>query len=169
MKYFTSVFTIITLLIATSCHCSKNNMTEFKPLNNQMLQQIIVYKTSKDYSDFIPVQLNDDGTKIISYPSPEDIFTDGKLAKPIKLKKGYWLDKRGITKNTVFVNITYDDYSKLTQAPSTDILFSKIIDKNPITELYNCGAKTTTDEILIATINYAIKNNQLKNCTCLKK
>jgi len=169
MKYFTLVFIISIFLIATSCHCAKNNLTEFTPVENKMLQQIVVYKTSKDYSDFIPVQLNDEGTKIISYPAPEDIFTDGKLAKPIKLKNGYWLDKRGITKNTAFVNFTYEAYSKLTEAPTTDILYSKIIDKNPITELYNCGAKTTADEVLIATLNDAIKNNQLVKCNCLKK
>ena len=169
MKFFHLLFIVCAILFIISCNCTKNNIAEFKPIENRMLQQVVVYKTTKDYSDFIPVQLNDEGTKIISYPAPEDVFTDGKLAKPIALKKGYWLDKRGITKNTVFVNFTYEAYSKLTEAPSTTILFSKILDKNSIVELYNCGAKITTDEALIATLNNAIKTNQLKNCTCLKK
>jgi hypothetical protein len=134
-----------------------------------MLRQLIVYKTTKNYADCIPIQLNDDGTKVISYPSPEDIFTDGQLAKPIALKKGYWLDRRGITKNTAFVNYTYEAYSKLIEAPSPEILFSKIIDKNPIIELYNCGDKTTTVNELIVSLNQTIKNNELKNCTCIKK
>jgi hypothetical protein len=104
-------------------------------------EQAIIYRTKKDYSKLIPVTLNADKTKIISYPSPGDIIYQGRKAIPVKLKDGYWLDNRGINAHTAFLKITYDDYSKLASAPSLNDMMDMIEDKDPILEIYSLGTR----------------------------
>src|SRR2546423_15562709 len=70
---------------------------------------VLVYKTKTDYTNYVPVILSDDKTRIISYPDPKDI----QNSAPVKLKNGYLLDNRGISKNAAFLNWTYAKYSKL--------------------------------------------------------
>jgi hypothetical protein len=121
----------------------------------------IIYKANADYAKFVPVTLSDDKTKVISYPAPQDVFTGGKLALPTELIRGFWLDNRGIGPNSCFIKITYEDYSKMTQAPSPDELYQLIIDKNPFTEMYDLGSlhdfKNPKSDI-----NHIIKKHDLK-------
>jgi hypothetical protein len=102
----------------------------------------IVYKTKGDYSKYVPVTLSDDKSKIVSYPAPQDVFYQGKLAVPTQLHHGYLLDNRGIGPNSGFIKISYEEYSKLSQAPSTDDLYKMLIDKEPFSEMYDLGART---------------------------
>ncbi len=121
----------------------------------------IVYKMKTDYSKYVPVTLSDDKSRIVSYPAPQDVFYEGKLALPTELHHGYWLDNRGIGPNSCFIKITYEEYSKMGQSPSPDELYKLIIDKNPFTEMYDLGArsdfKTNKD---ICTI---VKKHKLKD------
>ena len=103
---------------------------------------VIIYKTKGDYSKYVPVTLSDDRSKIVSYPAPQDVFTDGKLALPTELPHGFWLDNRGIGANSAFIKITYEEYAKLTQAPAMDELYKLIIDKEPFTEMYDLGLRS---------------------------
>lgn len=103
--------------------------------------QVIVYKTSQDYCQFVPVLMNEERTKIVSYPSPTDLFFEGRLAKPTVLKNGYLLDNRGINKNVVFLNYTYEVYSKLKEAPLLDEMMKNIKNKFPLIELIYCGSR----------------------------
>lgn len=102
----------------------------------------IVYKTRSDYAKYVPVTLSDDKTKIVSYPAPQDVFYQGKLAVPTELCHGYQLDNRGIMPNSAFLKITYEEYSKLKEAPSSDELYKQIIDKSPFTEMYDLGLRS---------------------------
>ncbi len=126
----------------------------------------IIYKTNKDYSKFVPVTLSEDKSKIVSYPSPQDIYYKGKLAYPTKLKNGYYLDNRGINKNSVFLNITYDEYSILKEVPPLKELYLKIADKNPFSQFYDCGNRYIFKNE-IKEINKIIKSGKLKECKCL--
>lgn len=119
-----------------------------------------VYKTRKNFNDNIPVLLSEDKTKIISYPHPLDVTVENILVIPTKLKNGYLLDNKGISKNAAFISIKYDAFSKMKNAPSYDVLYSLIIDKDPITELYDCGNKIAFDDEL-SQLNHMIKNNSL--------
>ena len=82
------------------------------------------------------------------------------------MKNGYFLDNRGINNNVAFLNITYKEYYKLQDAPSIDKLFSMILDKAPLIEIYNCGNRNTFKNE-ISDLNKLIENNGLKNCKCL--
>lgn len=121
----------------------------------------IIYKTKANYSKYVPVTLSADKQKIVSYPDPKDVFYNGKLATPTTLVNDYWLDNRGITSNSAFVKITYEEYSKLEQAPNLEILFNAIIDKDPFTEIYNAGSRSKyKDEV--KDLNALIKKGGLK-------
>ena len=118
----------------------------------------IVYKTTKDYSKYVPVTLSKDRTQIVAYPAPQDVYFEGKLAYPTPLKNGYWLDNRGINDYTAFLDITYEEYSKMKKAPSLKKMYKSIKDKNPIQEIYHLG-----DNRDLSHLNNIIARGELKN------
>jgi len=127
----------------------------------------IIYKTKKDYNDKVPVIMNDEKTKIVSYPAIKDISVNGKLTTPDILNDGFLLDNRGISKNVVFLNITYTDYNKRTEVYSLNEMMNMIIDKEPITEMYNCGSRYQYKNI-IAELNNYIDTKQLSKFKKIK-
>lgn len=83
----------------------------------------VAYRMSGDYSDNVPVTLAADGA-IISYPAPGDL-TD--RSAPLPLADGWWLDRRGISANSVFTRFTYSEYRALPAAPTPAELKASII------------------------------------------
>jgi hypothetical protein len=108
---------------------------------------VLVYKTTKDYRNNVPVILSADKSEIVSYPHPNDLFLNGKLAVPDILKNDYLLDNRGINSNVAFLKYTYQEYSKLQVVPPLNLLYQNIIDKDPLTELWDCGLKTAFSDM----------------------
>ena len=102
---------------------------------------VVVYKTKKDYQHKVPVILSDDKKTIVSYPAPGDFKNGGANQQPVALHKGYMLDKRGINKNVAFLKMTYEQYAALTAPPSVEELYKMIIDKNPLTDICDCGPR----------------------------
>lgn len=158
-----------------SCSSVKNNKITMEAketdkdkviLNFKAGPPTIIYKTKEDYSKFVPVILSEDKSKIISYPHPSDIIVNDVFSYPTELEKGYLLDNRGININVAFLNLTYEEYSKLETAPLLEKLFSMILDKNPLVEIYNCGNRYTFKNE-ISDLNKLINNNELMRCKCL--
>lgn len=128
---------------------------------------VIIYKTKADYYDKVPVTLSDDKTKVISYPDARDLFRGDKLALPTKLHKGYLLDNRGIDKNVAFLNISYEKFTKMQRVFTAGQLYDMILDKDPLTEMYNCGKKSKfKDEV--AELNDMIDKGSFEGCKKLK-
>lgn len=127
-------------------------------ISSEALPHIIIYKTKKDYSKQVPVLMNKDKNDIVSYPAPSDLKNGGEYALPTLLSKGYLLDNRGIGPNVAFLDLTYEQYSLLKEAPDKKYLMSKIIDRNPLTEMWNCGTRTETKPDL-QKLNELIINN----------
>jgi hypothetical protein len=111
------------------------------------LPHIVIYKTTNDYSHKVPVLLSDDKMHIISYPHPTDLIFSKNLALPTLLHGGYYLDNKGIGKNVAFLKFTYEEYSKLKDVPTLEELYNNIIDKDPLTELWDCGEKANFTDI----------------------
>lgn len=122
----------------------------------------IIYKMKKDYSQKVPVILSEDKKSIVSYPHPRDVYTNGKLAVPTQLNDGYWLDNRGINENVAFLSYTYEEYAALTDAPEISTLYKKIVDKNPITEMWDCGRRHNFGDI-VTDLNEVISNKDVEN------
>ena len=100
---------------------------------------IIVYRTKQDHSEHVPVIMNDDRSAIVSYPHPSDLKGD---VRPVDLGNGYLLDRRGIGPNVAYLDMTYAQYAALSTAPSLAELQAHIIDRDPLSELYDCGKQT---------------------------
>ena len=83
---------------------------------------VYVYKTKKDYSQYVPVMLSADRSRIVSYPDPTDVRRGSGYATPSPLKNGYWYP------------------------PSITELYDSILDKYPLLELWSCK-RTSPDEI----------------------
>lgn len=160
----TAVIAVVLVLVFPGC---KTKKTSSANENLYTREPAIVYKTLKDYSKFVPVTLNSDKTEIVAYPSPQDIFYKGKLAYPLQLEGGYWLDNRGIGANSAFLNITYEEYAKLETAPSLSDMLHRIIDKDPFLEIYNLGNRDRFKNE-IAEINELIKSGKLKKFKRIK-
>ena len=106
---------------------------------------VIVYRTSADHSDHVPVQLSDDKRSITGYPHPKDVAA---LPRPTDLGKGYWLDNRGINRNVGFLSMDYSDYAALSAAPSLQQLDSMLIDRDPLLEFYDCGRRSDYSDVV---------------------
>ena len=132
------------------------------------LPHVLVYKTRKDYHDRVPVVLSDDGTKIVSYPAPSDVTAGNGYLAPVPLHNGYWLDKRGISKHTAFLKWTLKEYSALQNVPSEEELMKMVLDKNPVTELCDCGT-LSTQQNSVKQLNSRIDKKLLrKKCKVIK-
>ena len=102
----------------------------------------IVYKTKADYTQMVPVMLSADKSMVVSYPDVKDIYNNGQLAYPTQLSDGYLLDNRGIGTEVAFLKMTYEEYSRLTVTPHPGELMEMIRDKDPLTEMYDCGSRS---------------------------
>lgn len=100
----------------------------------------VIYKMKADYSKQVPVILNEEKTKMVSYPAPKDMFyPNGELRYPLVLGNDFYLDEIGIGVNTAFISLDIDQYAHMLQAPSPDSLFKLIVDKDPFDKMYNLG------------------------------
>ncbi len=169
MKYL-KYFWVVLVLCTTHFFCCSNNKNQLimKKEIDYSGPPTIIYKTKENFNLYVPVSLSDDKSVIVSYPSTKDVYYKGQLAYPTMLNSGYLLDNRGININSAFLNFTYEEYSQLTKVPSIIELYSKIKDKNPFLELYNCGNRHHfTNEII--EINNLIASGTLHKCKCLIK
>src|SRR5688572_17977141 len=131
MKILPFFFLIIIIGCKPKQPMSDTNMKEFTPQYNVPGPHAMVYKTKANYNNLVSVELSDDKTKITSYPAPTDVIADKGYASPSLLHSDYLLDNRGISKNSAFIKMTYEEYSRLQTAPSLKELFEMIVDKDP--------------------------------------
>lgn len=140
-----ALYITINILSFVGCKQLKDISKNTKIMENSStitaIQQAVIYKTIPGFDDYVPVIMNEEKTKIVSYPAPSDLFYEGKLAKPTVLKNGYLLDNRGINENVVFLNYTYEAYSQLNNIPTLDEMLKNIKEKNPLKELIRCGSR----------------------------
>lgn len=148
-KLFIAIVAVAGVASMTACQSNKENTksettttqttTTQTPLertidNSAMaMPPIRIYKTKADYSNLVPITMNDDKTQIVSYPDPADVY-DSK--RPTQLNDGYLLDNFGIGKNVVYTDYTFEQYAALESVPELETLMQHIIDRNPLTELY---------------------------------
>jgi hypothetical protein len=143
--------------------CKSNNKAAFKP-DYSPGPSAIVYKTKADYSKNVPVILSADKSEIVSYPHPTDIKSGDLFQYPTVLKGGYLLDNRGVNENVAFLKLTYEEYSKMPEAPSLEILYSLIIEKDPIIKICDCGNKKAFNNLTEQLNTLILKNKLLTVC-----
>lgn len=124
----------------------------------------MVYKTRGDYSKLLPVRLSGNKKSVVAFPSPAEAT---QRIRPTALAGGYWTSSAYIFPSTAYVLLTIDDYSSFKMSPPTaDDLFFLIKDKDPFTELWDCGA---TGAHSVAQLNELVSSGSLKlKCRKLK-
>ena len=129
---------------------------------------VYVYKTKADYSHNVPVIMDQSKGRIIAYPHPIDLLIGGKLCLPTPLKQAYWLDNKGINPQVAFLKFTYEEYSKLTEAPAMDTLMENILDKNPLLEIHACGRRMDYVHI-VEELNQKIEQGELSSFPTIQR
>lgn len=171
MRKLSALLVGVTLLmILTQCKSTKEGgkqKDEAISISQAPSPGMVIYKTKANYRKNVPVILSDDKTKISSYPAPRDLMKDGKLRYPTKLENEFLLDNRGIDQNVAFLNITYDQYTKLGAPPTPDQLIDMILDNDPLNSMYRCGRKAEYSNPVDA-FNEMIRNNDFSECEKLK-
>lgn len=167
-KFFMTIAAVAGITAITACQSNKENSSatttpQETPIertidNSAMaMPRIIVYKTKADYSNLVPINMDDSKSTVVSYPDPRDI-KDNK--RPTALDNGYLLDNFGIGKNVVYTDYTYEAYTALESAPDVDTLMQHIMDKSPLTEYYvsNENYPRGSEGRTAETLNQAIAN-----------
>ncbi len=153
-----SIFLLLPLIF--SCHATRDPGTAFRAM-----APVIIYKTTADYEHNVPVILNAEKDRVVSYPAPADLFINGTLSLPVHLSGGYLLDRRGINANAAFTKYTYDEYARLKEAPSPEALLESIIDRDPFESMYSCGNQGSYDH-LVRELNRKIRHG-METCKLL--
>lgn len=161
-------FLLISVIGSTCMLCKGPSEPSRKNPTVEKSQPLIIYKTTQNYNQNTPVSLSPDGLVIQGYPSPSDLKSNNGLRIPAELKDGYLMDRRGIGPNSSFIELTYEEYSQLQEAPKMDQMYKMILEKHPIKEMWRCKRKAN-DELNIKYANELIETGQLeKLCERLK-
>ncbi len=116
---------------------------------------IVVYKTKKDYSNNVSVQLSADKKTVTAYPGSFEVH------KPIPLANGYYLQT---TLGNAFLSITLDQYADTNNNYPHDQLIEYVIDPDPFTEFYEvcpCAMVAGRDTF---SLNRLILHDSLSKC-----
>lgn len=89
------------------------------------------FRMSGDYADKVAITVGADG-KLLYFPDPHDITAE---SAPINLGDGWWLNRQGISANSVFTTYTFSQYAALSRVPSAAALKAAIIPGAKVTEM----------------------------------
>lgn len=94
------------------------------------LPKATAFRMSGDYMNNVAITLNSDGS-IAYYPDPSDL---SKSSIPYALADGWYLNRQGISANSVFTSYTFEDYMALQQPPSQQELLAAVIPGARVTD-----------------------------------
>ena len=162
MKNTLFLLALAVLTAFSSCSNASRNTTS-EPIVSQGIAvsgpYAIIYKTKANYNMLVPVIMNSEKTDIVAYPAPGDLKYKGKPAIPTILEDGFLLDNRGINENVAFLDISYEAYMALNSTPSKEELMSMILDKDPLSIMYNCGKRATYNNEVQDLNAFILENN----------
>ena len=136
--------------------CCERNKALTHSTHENASRPVVIYKTTSDYSNNIPVVMDRKKERIVAYPAITDV-TNSK--RPTKLTNGFLLDNFGVQENTVYTSYTIEEYQKLNKQPNLNELESRIIDKNPFVEMYRYMGSASTIEGLNQEIQNGFNNS----------
>ena len=167
-KTIMTIVAIATLAAMTACQSSKEtNKSENTETTETVttvnapiamaMPRIVIYKTTADYSNLVPITMDDSKTQIVSFPDPSDVKAN---KRPTQLENGYMLDNFGIGKNVVYTDYTFEQYAALESVPEPETFMEHIADRNPLVEYYVSGAEypRTGEARTIEALNNIIAN-----------
>lgn len=88
-------------------------------------------KIDSRYADKVAVTLDGSG-KLSYFPAPSDISAS---SAPLELCGGWWLNRQGISENSVFTTYTFAEYAALKEVPSPQQLIQAVIPGSGVEEM----------------------------------
>lgn len=141
MKTFGFILSLLILLPAV-VSCNKKETTreeqpivlspvirEGKPA--QAMPKATIFTMTGEYADKVGVTLNPDGS-LRYYPAPSDITEN---SAPCPLKDGWYLNRQGLSANSVFTKWTFEEYAALPATPSREEIIDAIIPGARVAEM----------------------------------
>lgn len=98
----------------------------------QYVLKAMVYRTNVPCPDRVAISLNSARDAVQSFPAPADVSSE---SAPLALADGWWLDRRGLGPNPAFIDMSYEQYSRLKEPPSTARLMRMILPDVSVTEV----------------------------------
>ncbi len=102
-------------------------------LDSRPLSAVIkatLFKMSGDYSDKVAVTINPQGV-LTYFPAPSDINLN---TKPKYIGEGWWLNRQGLSENSVFTKWTFEEYAALDKVPTPAEIKQSIIPGARVTD-----------------------------------
>lgn len=163
----------IAVLVGLTACCGKKNAaggstTTTGDAAGASSPRVLVYRTKIDHADHVPVLLSADHTRIISYPAPTDLKTANGLPVPTPVGQGYLLDNRGISRDVAYLGITWAEYAALPEAPALEKLDALIIDRDPLTELWEGDRRANIADPVKEVSAWVAAGELEKHCKRLK-
>lgn len=158
---FITILTLFFFLLSLLSACDKSSKTDCDDSgitkNSGCCSStgpVQIYKTTKDYSNNVFVQVSNDRKTVTAFSDHRDI----DALRPVELANGYLL-KRMV--GSAVLGITFDEYGNLENGLSTVEMLNMVIDYEPYSEFYECCKVCLRDT---AEMNQAIRENKLCNC-----
>jgi hypothetical protein len=90
MKKVSSIAFVLGMLILVSCNSGSNEQKSSSEQQNQVVSVpgpvAIIYKTTANFNNMVPIIMNAEKTEIASFPAPGDLKYKGKIALPTVLE-----------------------------------------------------------------------------------
>lgn len=112
------------------------------------------FRMSGDYENNVAITLNSEGG-LLYYPAPTDISAS---SAPLKLDNGWWLNRQGVSGNSVFTSYTFSEYSQLPSVPSTAQLLEAVIPGAKVTQIVQLPYTINEAQYHISDINSYLKD-----------
>ena len=131
-RLLTSIMIMASLTATTACSTSKTNAVATPTGYVNAMPRAVIYRTSGDCADLVPVVLSADGTSLTWYPDVRDIRA---TSAPMDAGDGWLLDRIGVGEHTVFLDYTLDQYRSLGTTPPASELMRHIKPGARVTEV----------------------------------
>lgn len=124
---------IMASLIATTACSTTGTKAVTKPTGYvNAIPRAVIYRTSGDCTDLVPVVLSADATSLTWYPDVRDIRA---TSAPLDAGDGWLLDRIGVGEHTVFLDYTLEQYRSLGTTPPASELMRHIKPDSRVTEV----------------------------------
>lgn len=136
-------YLLITVISLLCLSCTSRKDKEAQPIEAALqyrmagggdasaLPRATAFRMNGNYADKVGVTLNPDGS-LAYYPAPTDITP---MSAPAEIGDGWWLNRQGISGNSVFTKWTFSEYAALKSTPTKEEILAAIIPGASVTEM----------------------------------
>lgn len=139
-RLLTAALIVLSLTAMAACSSARRQpslpvpdslISESRMTGPAQTRQAMIYRTSGNYADNVPVQIRPSG-QLLSYPAPTDITED---SEPIPLIDGWLLDRCGVSLDSRFTSYSWAVYRRLTTPPTPAQIMANLIPGARVTEV----------------------------------